>query len=205
MPFHRKINDTKLLEMMEQGKTTKELADYFKVSDTAIKKRKRKLKAYQGVIPESVRKLTPKKKAFVLAHALEGKTKTEACLASHDCKNREVAKALGSKLSHEPDIQTALADLKKSMTSIMIEEGFSTRGRIRRLRDIADSTNQADALKALDMSFKLDNSYAPDKIIFMDNRSLAMEAMGKLEAIDRLLKTCTVEGIDPEKVIDGEA
>jgi len=149
-----KINLDELQEMLKAGRTQTECAKHFEVSDAAICKAVKRIRA--TVLPASMEKLTDKEKVFVLNLA-EGKSKTDAACAAYDCVNRDVAKTMGCRLAKDPDVETALTDL-------MAQEGISKRQRIRRLKDLISSSDLSAVSKGLDMSWKLDGSYAPEKI-----------------------------------------
>jgi hypothetical protein len=56
----------------------------------------------------------------------------------------------------DPDVKTAIKDLLAS-------EGLTRRYRIRRLKDHINNRDPNVSLKGLDMSFRLDGGYAPEK------------------------------------------
>jgi hypothetical protein len=101
-------------------------------------------------------KLTDKEKVYVLNRA-EGMSKTDAAYAAYDCVNRDVAKTMGCRMAKDPDVATALED-------IMAQEGIPRRRRIKKLRDLIESSDLSAVSKGLDMSWKLDGSYAPEKV-----------------------------------------
>ena len=114
----RKTDDNLILQMLEKGKTQKEIAEYFNVSGAAICKRVKKINAVLKV-EKSLEGLTNKQKNFALAIA-EGKSQSQAAMESHDCSSLDSAKNLGSQLMARPDIQIAVAEL-------MQEEGLTRR------------------------------------------------------------------------------
>ena len=139
----RKINDEVLLEMVKQDKLQKEMAEYFGCSIAAISKRLQRLS-----LPESFTKLTGKQQVFVTEVA-GGKTQTQAAAAAYDVTNRESAKAMGSQLMKQPDVQAAI-------TEILQEEGLTRRYRVQKLKTHVDAIDPHVSLKALDQSWKLD-------------------------------------------------
>ena len=143
----RKTDDAVILQMLSEGKTQKEIAEYFDVSGAAICKRVKKLR-----VPESLERLTEKEQKFALAVA-EGKGRTEAALDSYDCKTLDSARSMAYQLLQKPDVQTAVADL-------MQEEGLTRRYRVKKLKDHVDHPNPDTSLKALDQTWKLDNAYS---------------------------------------------
>lgn len=153
----RKINDQELMTMMdkiESGEITqKELAERWSVSPSAINQRIKRLKAYTP--PESFMRLTDKQKAFVVAK-LEGKTNLAAVQSAYNVSTKESGKALATQLMQDPDVKVAIRDL-------LAQEGIPLRRRVQRLRDMIECPDLTVAGKGLDMSFKLDGSYAPER------------------------------------------
>lgn len=149
----KKIDDEKLVEMLEEGKMQKEIAEYFGVSPVAVCKRIKKL--FPSELPESLKKLTQKEQRFVVEIA-SGKTQTESAFNSFEVSSRESAKSIGSTLSKDPDIKTAIADL-------MNIHGAGKSARIKKLADHIHHRDANVSLKALDQSFKLDGSYTAEK------------------------------------------
>jgi predicted transcriptional regulator len=143
----RKIDDAVMLEMIEEGKSQKEVAKHFGVSPAAVCKR---MKKYPP-IPESVQRLTEKQQRFALEVA-SGKTKTQAALSAYEVGSMENAKSMGKELMKQPDILTAVAE-------IMQTEGLNRTYRVRRLKQHVDNRDPGVSLKALDQSWKLDGAY----------------------------------------------
>ena len=154
----RKINNDVLQQMLSEGKTQRECAAFFGVSDAAISKvvKRWEEEKLAGQMPESLKKLTPKQQKFVLALA-GGKSRTAAAMEAYEAGTLGSAKAMGQKLMHEPDVALAISDL-------MAQEGLSRRARIKRLSDIVNAKDLAIASRGLDLSFKLDGSYAPTQV-----------------------------------------
>jgi hypothetical protein len=149
----RKTNDQEILRLLKEGKNQKQIAQHFGVSPVAIHKRLKRLTLPPP--PESLQKLTRKEQKFCVAIA-QGKTQTQAAMDSYDVTSRESAKSLSSQLMAKPEIQT-------SVTELMDYCGIDKPYRIRRLKQIIDSSDLNIAHKGLDMSFKLDGSYAAEK------------------------------------------
>ncbi len=147
----RKTDDTIILKLLKEGRTQKEIAKYFNVSPAAICKRLKRIKP----LPESFENLTDKEREFAL-QVSEGKSQTEAALLSYDCTSRDSAKSLGCSLMKKPDIQIAISELLQ-------ESGLTRRYRIYKLGEHVDNVDPGVSLKALDQSWKLDGSYAPEK------------------------------------------
>ena len=151
----KKIKYDELQERLKGGQSQADCARHFQVSEPAICKAVKRLKAAE--MPESMEKLTKKERVFVLNLA-EGKNATESALTAYDCKTRDVAKTLGCRMAKDPDIEQALSD-------IMAQEAIPRRRRIQRLRDLIESKDLSAVSRGLDMSFKLDGSYSPEKHI----------------------------------------
>jgi predicted transcriptional regulator len=149
----RKTDDEVILKMLREGKTQKEIAKHFGVSPVAIHKRVKRLLPP----PESLRNLTEKEQKFALSVA-GGKTQTQAALDSYDVTSTESAKVIGSQLMSKPEVRQAVDEL-------MEFHGLSRSYRVRRLKGHVDNRDPNVSLKALDMSFKLDNSYPPARNI----------------------------------------
>ena len=151
----RKIDDDLLLQLFREEKDKKgiqkKLAEHFQVSPVAIHKRLKRILP----IPQSLEKLTDKEQKFVVAVA-EGKSRTQAAMDSFDVSSRESAKALQNTLMQKDDIRLAIAEL--------LDIYGLTRGyRINKLKTHIDHVDPGISLKGLDMSFKLDGLYAPEK------------------------------------------
>ena len=144
----RKTDDKAILQMLNEGKKQKEIAEYFNVSGAAICKR---VKRIFGKKPESFENLTEKEQKFALAIA-EGKTQTQAALDSHECSSMDSAKSMGHQLMQKSDIQTAVAEL-------MQEEGLTRRYRVQKLKSHIDHPDPNISLKGLDQSWKLEGAY----------------------------------------------
>ena len=149
-----KINHDELQAMLKDGRSQAYAARHFQVSEAAICKAVKKLKSMD--LPESVGKLTGKQRVFALNMA-EGRNATESAMVAYDCKSREVAKALGSRMAKDPDVNLAIQDL-------VAQEGIPKRRRVQRLRDMIECPDLAIVGRGLDMGFKLAGDYAPQQI-----------------------------------------
>jgi hypothetical protein len=147
----RKIKISELLEMIKAGKEQKFCANYFRVSEAAISKTLKRI----APLPESLNKLTPKEQKFCLAVA-EGKSRINAALEAYDVKDRESAKALQNQLMQKDDIKIAVNELLQIF-------GLTKGYRINKIKQLVDHPDPNISLKSLDMSWKLDGSYAPEK------------------------------------------
>lgn len=147
----KKIDDDRLLEMFHAGTLQKDIAVHFGVSPVAVSKRLKRL------LPDPLMNhdLTEQQKRFVIEKG-KGKNNTQAALIAYECSSLESAKVIGSQLMADPDIKIAISDL-------MASEGLTRRYRIQRLRNHVDNRDPHVSLKGLDLSFRLDGSYAPEK------------------------------------------
>jgi predicted transcriptional regulator len=173
----RKTNDKLILELLDKGMQQKEIAKLMNVSPAAICKRAKKLRSKP--LPESLKKLTPKKQRFVLEKA-EGKSNTAAAEIAFDTTSRESAKVIGSQLMADPDIQLALSDL-------LAQEGLSRRARVRRLRDLVFNADPNVSIRGLDQSWKLDGYKSSEEkekpIIYISSEKLMI-----LNQVEKLIK-----------------
>lgn len=160
----RKINDTELQEMLDNGKSQKECAEYYGVSPSAINQRIKKLT--QGKEPESFNKLTTRKKNFVKAK-VAGETNQVAVQCAYDVTTSASAKSIATDLMKDPDINKAIHDL-------MYSEGLGKRRRVQRLRDMIESPDMSAVGKGLDMSFKLTGEYSPEKVEVISDHEIRM-------------------------------
>lgn len=180
----RKTNDNEILQMLKEGKSQREIARHFNVSDVAIHKRLKRLEVIAP--PESLKALTPKQQKFALEIA-QGKTQTQAALSSFECGSMDSAKSLGHNLMKDPDIKTAISDL-------MASEGLSRRYRIQRLKSCIDSKDPGIVLKGLDQSWKLENLYQDQPLnVGLSFTQLIVEGMKK-----------TIDEMPKENIVDVE-
>jgi hypothetical protein len=170
----RKVNDFELLEFLKQDKTQKQAAQHFKVSPAYIcKKLKRLLPQPFDALDKY--NLTDQQKNFVIEKT-KGATNTQAALCSYEVSSIQSAKVIGSQLMAKPEIKMALSEL--------LELHIPQQHKVRRLRSHVDHHDPVVSLKALDMSWKLDGSYAPEKHISVFS---VRDAVEQLDA--ELMKT----------------
>ena len=134
----------------------KDIAKHFNVSSVAICKRLKKLLPDSEAILNK-HNLTEKERGFVIEKA-KGKSNVQAVMNSYDVTSKESAKAMGTKLMDKPEIQQSIAELMDNC-------GLTRNYRIRKLKQHVDRIDPQVSLRALDMSFKLDNSYPPTRNI----------------------------------------
>lgn len=183
----RKINDDILQAMIVEGKQQKDIAEHFGVSNAAISKRIKRLEEVEP--PESFKSLAPKEKKFVLAK-LEGKSGTASALEAFECGSIESAKVIGSRLSKDPDIQTAIDDL-------MHQEGIGRRVRVKRLKDVIDAKDLGIAAKGLDMANKMTGEYAPVEINANVHIAQVFAAIAEIKKMDSEIRKLTAQN-EPE-------
>ena len=186
----KKVNYAELSEMLKSGQSQADCARHFQVSEPAISKAVKRLKAAE--IPASMERLSKKEKVFVLNLA-EGKNATESAFVAYDCASRDVAKTMGCRMAKDPDIELALAD-------IMAQEAIPRRRRVQRLRDLIESKDLSAVSRGLDMSWKLDGSYSEKNISpIIDIRALVLQCeVEEKNLTDRLNKE-NAQLIDIEK------
>lgn len=136
----RKINDSELLAMIDQGKLQKDAAAHFGVSGTAVSKRLRRLRPL-GEKQKVLDRLTAKERVFV-AEIVSGKTQSAAAAAAFDVTTRDSAKTIGCRLAKEPDIAEAI-------TACMEAEGLSRRYLVRKLKGHIDAPDANVSLRAV--------------------------------------------------------
>lgn len=149
-----KINLDEMRSLLASGKSQADCSRHFLCSEMAISKAVRRLKA--AVLPESMQRLTLKERTFV-ENLSSGMTPTQSAEAAYDCNSREVARSLGCRMSKDPDIELALADL-------MSQENIPRRRRIQRLGNLIESNDLSAVSRGLDISFKLDHGYVKDDV-----------------------------------------
>jgi hypothetical protein len=145
----RKTDDTIILQMLKDGKQQKEIAEYFGVSPAAICKRIKRILPHES---KALKNISLKKQKFAIAIS-EGKTQTDAAMESYDVTTRDSAKTIGARLMKRSDIQTAVSE-------IMQQEGLTRKYRVQKLKTHVDNRDPNVSLKALDQTWKLDNSYS---------------------------------------------
>ena len=151
--MERKTDDTIILQMLEDGKQQKEIAEYFGVSPAAICKR---IKRLLPPAPKTLEKLSPKEQKFAIAIA-EGKTQTDAAMTSFDVTTRDSAKSIGSRLMKQVDIQIAVSE-------IMQKQGLTRGYRVHKLKQHIDNPDPTVSLRGLDQSWRLDAAYV-DRVV----------------------------------------
>jgi len=185
-----KINYDELQEMLKGGHSQADCARHFQVSEAAVSKAVKRLKAAE--MPASMEKLTKKEKVFVLNLA-EGRNATESAFVAYDCKSRDVAKTMGCRMTKDPDVELALAD-------IMAQEAIPRRRRVQRLRDLIESHDLSAVSRGLDMSWKLDGSYSPEKHdVIVDIRALVLQCEAEEKRLTDKLNQYNQYLIEEEK------
>lgn len=186
----KKIDDNRLLEMLKEGKMQKEIAEHFGCSPVAVCKRlKRLLPPPESVLDKYG--FTEQQKKFILEKA-KGKTNTQAVIASYEVSSMQSAKVVGSQLMDKPEIKMALNEL--------MEFHLPQYYRIRKLRAHVDNQDPVISIKALDLSWKLDGSYAPEKYL-----NVNIDPVGLSKEIEQLKREIAeAEAEELERITPGE-
>lgn len=191
----RKIDDGLLIEMIRSGKKQTECAAYFGVSNPAISQRLQRI--LPPVLPASLNKLTEKEQQFCL-NISKGKSRIDSAMGAYEITTRDSAKSLACRLLKEPDIQTAISDL-------MAQHGLSRSYRVQKLRSHVDNKNPDVSLRALDQSWKLDGSYAPEKHQVMSlNMNISDQERAELEAMAKELSQRYIDNIHKQNGDEGD-
>ena len=159
----RKTDDDIILKMLEEGYSQKDIAEHFGVSSAAICKRVKRLEAY----PKSINDLTPQQQRFVQSIA-EGKSQTQSAIDAYEVSSIASAKALGSQLMKKPEISSAVSEW-------MNYHGLTKDYRVQKLKKHVDNRDPNVSLKALDQSWKLDNSYNEPQVAVQINIEALVE------------------------------
>uniref|UniRef100_A0A7V3KMK4 Uncharacterized protein n=1 Tax=candidate division WOR-3 bacterium TaxID=2052148 RepID=A0A7V3KMK4_UNCW3 len=182
----RKIDDSKLLALLKEGKLQKDIAREFKVSEPAITKRLRKLFPEKYQMPDEFKNLTVREKKFVLAKA-QGKSNADAVIdAGYNVVDRRSAKSLGTRLMAKEEVRI-------SIDAALNQVGLTRLYRAQKLRQFVDSIDPVIGLKALDMSMKAGGDYESNSseskkpIIYISAQKLAIldEAQRLIEEYEK--------------------
>lgn len=158
MPRPKLIDDSRLMQLYQKGMTLKEIGRELNVSSVAAHKRIKKLALSR--MPDSLERLTDKRRDFALAVA-SGQSRTGAAMQVYDVSSRESAKALQTTLMKDPEIRTAIDDL-------MEISGIGRQYRVEKLKQHLEHSDPSISLKSLDIGFKLANDYPPQKNLNMN-------------------------------------
>jgi hypothetical protein len=157
----RIVSDEQIVSLYKQGLNQSEIGKALSVSNVAIHKRLKRI-----LVMQKLERLTLKEQNFCIAVA-EGKSRTQAAMEAYDCSSRESAKALQNTISNKPEIE-------ESITAIMDLQGLSRTNLVKVLRKhVFNDTDPNVSLRAVDMGFKLSNSYPAQKNINL-NTSVAI-------------------------------
>jgi hypothetical protein len=155
--------------------------------------------------PQSFTKLPSQQQRFVLLKA-GGAPNIEAAQGAYNCETTDSAKTIACRLMAEPDINVAIRD-------ILAQEGYPIRKRLKRLGELIDCADLTIAGRGLDMSFKLDGSYAPIQVVeIQDYRSINIELSGTLQELaqtisegrKRLAELREMKAAEQAEVVEGE-
>lgn len=147
------LNSEELLRMYKEGKPQKDIAKHFNVTPAAVCKKLKRLLP----VPKSLECLTEKEQKFAIEIS-KGNTQTQAALKAFECGSLQSAKSIGSQLMDKPEVQMVIDEL-------MDLHGLTKSYRVKRLKQHVDHADPNVSLKGLDMSFRLDGSYSPEKHI----------------------------------------
>lgn len=163
----KKVDDTKLMEMLGQGIEQKEIAKYFGCAPSYITKRKKQLMPTPHIEePEKFSTLTDQQKRFVI-DKVEGKTNIQAVMDNYEVTSKDSAKALGSQMMQNPVIQQSIAEL-------MDNNGLTKENRVKQLKKLVYHNDGNISLKALDQTWKLDGSYSPERHEYITETEIRM-------------------------------
>jgi len=132
----------------------KEAAELLGISPPGLHKKIAKYKRMQP--PESLLKLTESRQKFCIAKASGASNKESARIAYPDAKEGSLSVLANQALS-DPDVSTAISTL-------LARHGMSKDFRASRLADCMASQDLNIVLKSLSESWKLDGSYAAEKV-----------------------------------------
>jgi hypothetical protein len=163
----KKIDDSLLLQMADEGKSQTEIAQHFGCSPAAVCKRLKRL-----IRPSALKKLTHKEQRFVM-EICQGENQTQAAMKAFDVGSLDSAKTLGSRYMRDRDIQEAIS-------AVLENEGLDRRYLARKLKTHVDGKDPAVSLRAVDMGFKLHDAYPANKNL---NINTEIESIVDLEAI----------------------
>ena len=173
----RRTDDSIILQMLEDGKQQKEIAAFFGVSAAAVCKRIKRILPYE---PKALKMLSSKQQKFAIAIS-EGKTQTDAAMSSFNVTTRDSGKTIGSRLMKQSDIQTAVSE-------IMQQEGLTRKYRVQKLKTHVDNRDPHVSLKALDQTWKLDNSYSETHVHVPNFEALVEHKQSLEEASQQALE-----------------
>lgn len=144
-----------LMEQIDRGELQlKDAAKLLNVSPSALCQKRTKWKLQQP--PASLSELSEQRQIFCQAKGAGASNKEAARLAYPEAKESSLP-VIASQVLSEPLAQVAIADL-------MARHGIDRNFRTSRLKDVICSPDLNIAVKGLDQSWKLDGSYAPDKL-----------------------------------------
>jgi predicted transcriptional regulator len=186
----KKINDEKLMEMVEQGIPQKDIAEYFKVSPASVCKRLKRLKP-----PPDLSGLTDKQRDFVV-NVARGKNPTAVVSRVYDCK-KESAKSMASVMMNDEGLITHIAKLLEYY-------GLSRGYRVRRLKHWVDNPDGNLSLKALEQSWRLDGYIEKSLNVDINIREVDAEIARLTKELEELRRSDSEEDIPEDIAIEAE-
>ena len=169
-----------LMQQMDAGEITlKDAAAQLCVTPPGLLKKRNKYK--RQLPPESLLAITsPAKRIFLEARAAGMGNKQSARLAYPDAAESSLP-VMASQIMAEPMAQVAMQDL-------MARNGIDKNHRISVLAQVINSPDKNLAVKGLDQSWKLDGSYAPDRLDVTQHID-ARQALLLLESMGQITRT----------------
>jgi predicted transcriptional regulator len=150
--YTRKIDVDVAVQMRQEGKSLKEIAEHFGSSVSAVSQALSKATPPR---PEVFNKLSPAQERFVYAIA-SGKNQTDAAMDSFNVTTRESAGVVGHRNAQDPIVQECIH-------LVMADEKLTRRVLVKRLVQHVHSSDATTSIKAVDMGFKLTDSYPATK------------------------------------------
>lgn len=153
----KKVNDDEILRLHREGKSQVEIARICGVSNVAIHKRLRRL-----IPPPDLSRLTRQQRVFV-ERVTGGEGLIESVKKAYKPGSSAAAHTTATELIKNPEVIRSIQDLMEYV-------GLTRHYRIEKLKAHVDNPDAGISLKALDMSFRLDNSYPPQRINVDEHR-----------------------------------
>lgn len=146
----KRVDDEKLLALLEQGIPQKEIAKRLGCVPSYITKRKRQLIATTNDEPEADT-LTESQRKFCIAKA-QGKTNIEAATEAYRVTSPESAKVMASVLMKRDEIQKTIGEL-------LDQNGLTRDACVKQLKQLVYSKDGNVSLRSLDQVWRLQGLY----------------------------------------------
>ena len=172
----KRIDDEKLLSLLEQGIPQKEIAKRLGCVPSYVTKRKKQLMATTNDEPETFETLTESQRNFCIAKA-QGKTNIEAVTEAYRVTSPESAKVMGSVLMKQDAI-------RKTIGELLDESGLTKDACVRQLKTLVYSKDGNVSLKALDQRWRLEGLYQAEPArVEVDIKVLQLDLTKACEAL----------------------